>query len=173
MKTDLITGHGCQVLWCGASSFMHGGAGLLLLFIIGGAGALTAIHWWCVGPHSSYTGGGVGPCLLLVVWGPHCHLSVVASCALHCWWCGALIHYWWCGALTPILCVGVDMAVMRVVVCWEVCSASGVCLSFTGVVPVVGVDMAVVRVVVIVGRCSAHGKCLCGTGKGDCGCLVV
>jgi len=50
---------------------------LSLLFIVGGAGALAAIRRWWVGPCSPYAGSGVGPRLLLVVWGPHRHSSVV------------------------------------------------------------------------------------------------
>jgi len=50
---------------------------LSLLFIVGGAGALAAVRRWWVGPCLPYASSGVGPCLLLVVWGPRCRSSVV------------------------------------------------------------------------------------------------
>ena len=50
---------------------------LSLLFIVGGAGALAAIHQWWVGPHLPYASSGVGPRSPLVVWGPRRHSSVV------------------------------------------------------------------------------------------------
>jgi len=55
----------------------HRHVSLSLLFIVGGAGALAAIHWWWAGHHLPYAGSGVGPCSLLVVWGPHRRSSVV------------------------------------------------------------------------------------------------
>jgi len=47
----------------------HHHMALSLLFVVGGAGALAAVCWQCMGPHSPYASGGVVPCLLLVVWG--------------------------------------------------------------------------------------------------------
>ena len=55
----------------------HRCVSLSLLFIVGGAGALTAIRQWWVGPRLPYASGGVGPHSLLVVWSPHRHSSVV------------------------------------------------------------------------------------------------
>jgi len=52
------------------------------LFVVGGAGAFTAIHWWCVGPHSPYAGGGVGPLSLFISGGLLCPSSLMV------WWCG-------------------------------------------------------------------------------------
>ena len=52
------------------------------LFVVGGAGAFTAIHWWCVGPHSPYAGSGVGPLSLFISGGLLCPSSLMV------WWCG-------------------------------------------------------------------------------------
>jgi len=51
------------------------------LFIIGGVGAFAAIHRWCVGPCSPYTGGDVGPLSPFVSGGLLCPSSLMV------WWC--------------------------------------------------------------------------------------
>jgi len=66
-----------------------------LLFVVGGVGALAAVHRWCVGPRSPYAGGGVGPSLPFVGGGLLCPSSLMV------WWCGVL-H---CGS--RVLVVGI------------------------------------------------------------------
>jgi len=53
----MSSSHCCCVL---AIACHHCMSLLSCVFVIGGAGALAAVHWWCVGPCSPYTSGGVG-----------------------------------------------------------------------------------------------------------------
>ena len=77
--TDLVAGHGFQVLICHPPIHV---SLLSSLFIIGGAGAFTAIHQWCVGPRSPYASGGVGPLSPFISGGLLCPSSLMV------WWCG-------------------------------------------------------------------------------------